>query len=102
MIDFVRQPDERFLAMLSAIKRQDRKAFCKVNANDREELVADAVAQSFVAYPPQPACAWPFCFGLLSCSHHIFFQIVHMGQPGARHLTFSHVRSPTLTRLSRQ
>jgi hypothetical protein len=50
MIDFVRQPDERFLAMLPAIKRQARKAFRKVNAIDRADLVADVVAQSFCAY----------------------------------------------------
>ena len=50
MIDFVREPDARFLAMLPAIERQSRKAFRRVNATDREELVAEVVAQSFCAY----------------------------------------------------
>lgn len=46
----VREPDARFLEMLPAIRRQGRKAFRRVNASDRADLVADVIAQSFCAY----------------------------------------------------
>jgi hypothetical protein len=49
MISFARQ-DARFLAMLPDIRKRAEKAFRRVNANDREELVAEVIGQAFCAY----------------------------------------------------
>ncbi len=46
----VASQDARFLAMLPDIRKRAEKAFRRVNANDREELVAEVIGQAFCAY----------------------------------------------------
>jgi len=43
-------PDDQFLAMLPTITRIARRAFRARNASDREELVCEAIASSFVQF----------------------------------------------------